>query len=152
MKVDFYKNTSTKNTAEKKIELLFTRNSVVLKNDCDMLNPVLHVRITGSDLNNLYKYVNYFYIDTFDRYYFVNKITFCNGYVEISGHVDVLKTYYEKGLSELYCVTRRQENRYNTYLNDSEFLCYNSPIVVQKAFPSGFSSGYSPVLIVSGGN
>lgn len=152
MKVNFYKNSSTKNTAEKNIGLLFSRDSVVLKNNCDMLNPILNVRIAENELNNLYKNVNYFYIDTFDRYYFVNKITFCNGYVEISGHVDVLKTYYNKGLSNLYCVTRRQENSYNTFLNDNEFLCYNNSIVTQKAFPSGFSSGYSPVLIVCGGD
>ena len=152
MKITFYKNLSTKNTAVKNIEQLFFKNNAVLKNNCDMLNPTLELRLNENELNNLYNYVNYFYIDKFDRYYFVTRVTFKNGVVEIKGHVDVLKTYYEKGLSELYCVTRRQENRYNTYLNDSEFLCYNSPIVVQKAFPSGFSNGYSPVLVVSGGN
>lgn len=152
MIVTFYENESTRNTAVKQIVKKFDMPNVVLKDNCTMLDPVLKIRLNSNELSHLYRVLNYFYIDIFDRYYFINSINFENGYVEISGHVDVLTTYYNKGLKDLSCVTRRQENRYNTFLNDNDFLCYNQSIITQKAFPNGFSSGYSPVLIVSGGD
>ena len=67
MKITFYKNLSTKNTAVKNIEQLFFKDNAVLKSNCDMLNPTLELRLNENELNNLYKYVNYFYIDKFDR-------------------------------------------------------------------------------------
>ena len=62
MKITFYKNLSTKNTAVKNIEQLFYKNNAVLKNNCDMLNPTLELRLNENELSNLYNYVNVIYM------------------------------------------------------------------------------------------
>ena len=58
---------------------------------------------------------------------------------------------FRDGINNLDIVAKRQENTYNTYLNDPEFKTYNHPRITQKKFPNGFTSDSHIILTVAGG-
>ena len=77
---------------------------------------------------------------TFGRSYFVNNITSVrNGVFEISAHVDVLSSFKTQ-IRGNAAIIRRQENKWNLYLNDGVFKVYQNPMVLTKEFPNGFSA------------
>ena len=93
---------------------------------------------------------NYMTIEAFGRSYFITGIeSVRTGLWRISAHVDVLSTYAAQ-IRQNTAVIRRQENKWNLYLDDGVFRCYQNPDIVMKAFPSGFST-HEFVLAVAGG-
>ena len=55
----------------------------------DLLNP--RIKISAASFT---PYLNYMYIQAFDRYYFITEVTYENGgAVTIQGKIDVLQTY-----------------------------------------------------------
>lgn len=69
---------------------------------------------------------------------------------EIHAHVDVLETY-ASAIKANSAVIRRQEGKYNLYLDDPEFHIYNSErIQTLKLTNSEFSKGLKYVLVVNG--
>lgn len=120
---------------------------VVWKMGTDILKPV--ILVAGSLPVDS---VNYVYLEEFKRWYFVTNIkTVRSSLYELNLSVDVLYTYRES-IKNLEVVTARQENSYNTYLNDNEFTVYNNTFVQQKTFPSGFNTNPSYYLCVAGGD
>ena len=71
-----------------------------------------------------------------------------NGLVEFSCHVDVLSSF-ATDIRNNIGVVKRQENKWNLYLNDGSFKVYQNPNVLTKAFPSGFTT-QELVLAVAG--
>ena len=79
-------------------------------------------------------------IEEFNRSYFITNIRAIRTNVyEITGHVDVLSTYADY-IKDCTALIRRQENKWNLYLNDSVFKVYQNPVVNTFPFPSGFST------------
>lgn len=119
---------------------------VELKAGTSVLNPILLL----SSPSGLAGY-NYMYISEFGRYYFIDDIkSVRNGQWEISAHVDVLETYKDKILANTG-VIRRQQNRFNTYLNDPEWRVYaNENVVAYKFSTTPFSKTLQFVLAVAG--
>ena len=141
-----YKNLSENNVVDKNITQLGNDMTGTLKDNCSIIDPVILVEgIEGGNISNL----NYIYIPSFNRYYYVNNI-------EIEGthlfvlycHVDVLKTF-ASGIRSNNAVISRQEKAYNLYLPDGAFKTYANPHYQIVKFPSGFS-GYHYVLTVAG--
>lgn len=131
MKITLYKSLDPINKIKKTLTKVKDVQSVKWLNGTDMMNPT--ILLTGEVPD-----ANYVYIDKFHRYYFINDISVVReGLYQLSCGVDVLHTYADEILAN-DVVTERQENRYNTYLNDEEFLCYNYTYVQQKTYPSGF--------------
>ena len=118
----------------------------VLKDATSILRPV--IRIRTSEVITTY---NYMYISEFERYYFIDDIvSINNGLWEISGHVDVLETF-KNGILGQTAVIKRQQNKFNTYLNDPEWKVYaDENVVAYKFNSSGFSKSLKYVLAVAG--
>lgn len=118
-----------------------------LRNQTSIVDPVIEV--TGI-LATTVAACNYAYIPEFGRYYFVKNITSVRTNVwVIECHVDVLKTYATQ-IKAQTAVIKRQEKKYNLYLNDEMFKTYQNPEIITKLFPSGFST-HNFVLAIAGG-
>lgn len=118
-----------------------------LKADTSILRPTLVLQ-SESNLSGF----NYMYISDFQRYYFIDDIVSKNKVIwEVSGHVDVLQTYKQQILSNT-AVLKRQQNKYNTYLNDERWPVYTyDDVITFKFTDSGFKKSLEYLLVVAGG-
>lgn len=118
----------------------------VLKDNCSILRPVIDIKTS----DNITTY-NYMYISDLQRYYFIDDIiSLNNGLWRVSGHVDVLQTYSSSIMAQ-NAVIKRQQSKYNLYLDDPEFKTYNIEKVQTKKFSaSGFSKALHYILVVNG--
>ena len=92
---------------------------------------------------------NYIQIPSFNRYYYVNGIVSQNNnLVAISCHVDVLMSYANQ-IPDFDAVIRRNENKFNLYLDDGIFKAYQNTKHKIIKFPYGFTQ-YSYVLALAG--
>ena len=145
MKIVLQYNKSEKNKLTKTVTQL-AEVTGTLKNATSVIDPVFIVR--NMTLANI-KQCNYATITSFGRSYFVTGITSVReGLWEISCHVDVLSTYADQ-IRALPAVIKRQEYKYNLYLDDGVFKTYQNPNIITKAFPSGFDT-QSFVLAIAG--
>lgn len=119
----------------------------VFKNETSILKPTILIN-TNTDITGC----NYMYIPSLSRYYFIDDIvSIKNGLWQISGHVDVLETYSSEILSNT-AVIKRQQNKYNLYLDDPEYHVYNSERIQTLEFSNtGFSKTLRYMLVVNGG-
>lgn len=107
-----------------------------LKTETSIIDPVIMIKCDLNDVKNC----NYMTIPSFGRSYFVNNIrSIRSGLVEFSCHVDVLSSFANQ-IRDNTAIIRRQENKWNLYLNDGSFKVYQNPNVLTKAFPSGFTT------------
>lgn len=144
MNVILQKSTSGRNYLSKNIESLLSVSGT-LKESTSIIDPVIKIECDLSDLIQC----NYMTIPEFGRSYFVNNIRSITADIaEFTCHVDVLSTYAQQIRSN-NAIIKRQENRWNLYLNDGSFKVYQNPLVLTKAFPSGFTT-QEFVLAVAG--
>ena len=90
-----------------------------IKEDTSIINPTVIIKKLS---DGHIRKCNYAHISEFGRYYFINDITEAPAnQLEISMHVDVLKTYASqiRGISTLIL---RQENIFSPYYEDKEAL------------------------------
>lgn len=140
-------NSSENNAVTKSVTTLQTLTGT-LKNATSILEP--SIIVTGL-ISTIITMCNYAYIPEFGRYYFVKDIkSIKNDVWEISCHVDVLATYAAQ-IREQKAVIKRQEHKYNLYLDDGIFKTYQNPDIITKNFPSGFGSTKKFILAVAGG-
>lgn len=145
--------TNPENKINKTFNATYTLEGT-LKDDCDIINPTIRLR-TGDNGDGIFVQTiskcNYMYIDKFNRYYYITGFNVVrNVILDVSGHVDVLKTYASKILANSGLVLRSQSN-YNKLLDDGCFKVYNDDhIVVEKFTGSTFTDG-TFILAVSGG-
>lgn len=115
-----------------------------LREETSIIDPVVIIEYNGTLTN-----VNYAYIGTFHRYYFITQIeSVRTGLWRVCMHCDVLKTYAQ-GILACKCVVARNENQFNLLLNDAYFKVYSDPRVQVLNFPQKFS-GFSYVLAMKG--
>lgn len=135
MNVILQKSTSGRNYVSKNLETLLSVSGY-LKENTSIIDPVIKIECDLSDLVQC----NYMTIPEFGRSYFVNNIrSITTNIAEFSCHVDVLSTYAQQIRSN-NAIIKRQESRWNLYLNDGSFKVYQNPLVLTKAFPSGFTT------------
>lgn len=145
MTIEFYVNQSEKNRLDKTLVSAFNLNGE-LKEDCSIIDPVIKIAADVSSMAS----VNYMYIASFGRYYFINNVISINNDIcEVHAHVDVLSTYKDE-IRAQRAVVSRQEKKWNLYLNDGVFKTYQNPYIITKAFSSGFTSQHF-VLSIAGG-
>lgn len=145
MTINFYTNQSEKNKLDKTLVSAFDLNGE-LKEDCSIIDPVIKIAADVSSMAS----VNYLYIPSFSRYYFINNVISINNDIcEVHAHVDVLSTYKDE-IRAQRAVVSRQEKKWNLYLNDGVFKTYQNPYIITKAFSSGFTSQHF-VLSIAGG-
>ncbi len=116
-----------------------------LKNECDILHPVVLLDVSA----NLSK-CNYMHIEEFGRYYYIESMEYIrDSIVSVQAHVDVLMTFKEQ-IRENTAIILRQENDFNLLMNDGVFKCQQDLRIYQRDFPNGFED-FNYVLIVAGG-
>lgn len=142
--ITLQRNNSERNRLTKEISDLFTVSGE-LKTETSIIDPVIMIECDLSDVTGC----NYMTIPAFGRSYFINNIrSIRTGLVEFSCHVDVLSSFADEIRSNT-AIVRKQENNWNLYLNEGSFKVYQNPIVLTKAFPSGFTT-QEFVLAVAG--
>ena len=116
------------------------------KDEQSILNPVI---LIGTS-ENLTVY-NYAEINDFNRKYFITDIKVVReGLYEVSLHVDVLSTY-DSQIRGVSADIRRQENKFNTYLDDPEFHIYNNAFIqVQRFSGNSLRKNLEYVLVTAG--
>lgn len=144
MNIILKRNNSENNHIGKDLTTIATLEGS-LKNESSIVDPVILVEL--SELTDF----NYLEIPKFGRSYFVRDvISVRNNLAEIHCHVDVLESFQGE-IKAQRAVIRRQENRWNLYLDDGIFRTYQNSDIITKIFPSGFSSQLEFVLAVAGG-
>lgn len=137
-------NNSERNRVDKSITTIATVEGS-LRDETSIIDPVI---MFEGDLSD-YTHCNYLTIPVFRRSYFVNNIrSIRSNLFEITAHVDVISSF-KNSIRSNNAIVKRQENKWNLYLNDGSFKIYQNPNVLTKAFPSGFSK-YEFVLAVAG--
>lgn len=137
-------NNSEQNRMTKEVSNIMTVSGE-LKTETSIIDPVIMIECDLAAVIGC----NYMSIPTFGRSYFVNNIrSIRTGLVEFSCHVDVLSSFAEQ-IKKNTAIVRKQEKNWNLYLNDGSFKVYQNPIVLTKAFPSGFTT-QEFVLAVAG--
>lgn len=115
----------------------------VLRAPTSIINPVISIEYANP------VGFNYIYIQEFGRYYFVNGISIeSDKLIVVSAHVDVLKTY-ATAIANFDAVVKRNENKFNLYLDDGIFKAYQNTKHKVIQFPYGFTE-YSYILALGG--
>lgn len=144
MEVKFYKTTSNDLAVNKVLTAEIIKNVKWLE-ETDIIKPSLLLNFNPLDYN-------YCVINGWNRKYFIRKqYLVANNLYRIELEEDVLCSWWSK-ISNQNVVLARNENLYNTYLNDSEYNCYNQTFIQQKEFPNGFNLEPTILLAVSGGD
>lgn len=117
-----------------------------LKNETSIITPTILIEGNVSDL----AICNYMTISAFGRRYYITDIrSIRTNLVEVSGRVDVL-TSFGAQIRACQGIVYKQENLWNTYLDDGTFKVYQNPQVVTKAFPGFFAGDLQFIFAVAG--
>lgn len=145
-----YINHSEKNRIDKDIERIGSVFTGTLKQGTSIIDPVIIVE-TNNGVRGLAK-GNYLYCGMFYRYYFITDIVAVSATLtEIHCHVDVLASF-AGDIRENTAIVKRQEKQWNLYLNDGSLKVYQNPLVLTKAFPSGFTTQEFVLAVAGSGN
>ncbi len=129
MVVTFYKNLSDDRKIEKSIEEIEKTECTPYEN-IDILNNRILVEFNENLLNS-----NYCYNEMFNRFYFIKNIEITTAQMMIfSCEIDVLMSHSSLILQQ-NAVIKRNEQKANYYLNDSEYLVEERNLTVTKEFP-----------------
>lgn len=98
-----------------------------LRDECDILNPVLTIEGLNPDTT-----FNYCYIPDFKRYYFITESSVVRtGLIQFNLHVDVLQSW-SKEILELEAIISRNEYDFNNHLEDSRVPAWSNNMTSYK--------------------
>ena len=121
--------------------------SGTLRNESEIIDPTIIINTSSADIF----LCNYMQIPTFGRSYFITSIkSVRNGIFEVTGHCDVLSSFYSEIIKNK-AIILRQEHKFNLLLNDDVFKCKQNARVYYRAFPSQLGN-YNYILTVAGGH
>lgn len=142
MKIQLYKTISPKERVTKTLSAVGSAMTGTIKEESSIIDPV--IKISAAALPD----ANYMYIEDFKRYYYINNIV-CDydGIFEIHAHVDVLMSNADV-IRQQTAIVAKQKDRWNLYLNDSDYRTYADPWVITKNFPNGFTDPCYLMLMV----
>lgn len=116
MVIQFLHNKSEYNTINKDTELIVEK-TITLKNDCDLVNPYVVLK-----LDDVLFLSNYAYIPKFKRYYFITGIEILSKtLVAVSMHVDALESFKDDVLAGTVHITE-SSNADNYYPKELDSL------------------------------
>lgn len=143
--IKFQLNKSDARKINKDVTDVLTLNGT-LRADCSIYDPV----ITIVDPSAKIVTCNYMEIPVFGRSYFIHDIrsTTATNTFEVTGHVDVLKSFSEQILAANAMVDT-SESGGRAYMDDPNMRLLATPNILIKKFPQGFNS-QELVLLVSG--
>lgn len=147
MKVTFYATSDDRRTVNKNLTLLYETETFNIKENSSIVNPTLIVTTFDH-----FPQCNYFYIEEFNRYYFVTDlISIRKDALQITGKSDVLMSNKEDILNMKGIIDRSAvgENNYLADVNQN-FLNYKTNEIIN--INKGFNETPTYVLTVAGGN
>lgn len=148
MRVILYNTTSDNRVLSKNITLI-KEIDAELKDANNVISPILKIqRFEG------WEKVNYIYIKSFNRYYYVNTIKQLLGNtILLDCSVDVLMSN-KNAIKNLTCIVDKQENSSTTYsdkyLDDGSFVTECRTFNSILNFPTGFNDDGEFILITAG--
>ena len=148
MRVILYNTTSDNRALSKNIALI-KEIDAELKDANDVISPTLKIqRFEG------WEKVNYIYIKSFNRYYYVNTIKQLLGNtILLDCSVDVLMSNKD-AIRNLTCIIDKQENSSTAYsdkyLDDGSFITECRTFNSILNFPAGFNDDGEFILITAG--
>lgn len=155
MRVDFYQYTGDFRKCDKSegLTLLLTYNATYLREPESIRSINLRIQYANAEDKAKLLKSNYCYIHDLDRYYEVRpeSVLELGGILVMALEEDDIMSNLEDVLA-LECVIKRQEKRYNTYLNDEKFKAYEYTGIETIPFPNGFTSQSYILTIAGGGN
>ena len=148
MRVILYNTTSDNRVLNKHIALI-KEIDAELKDADDVISPTLKIQRFKD-----WEKVNYIYIESFNRYYYVNTIKQLLGNaILLDCSVDVLMSN-KNAIRNLTCIIDKQENSATTYsdkyLDDGSFITECRTFNSILNFPQGFNDAGEFILITAG--
>ena len=133
------------------LTLLLQYNATYLKEPESIRNLKLRIQYANTNDKELLLKSNYCYIEDLHRYYEIKpeSVLELGGIITVELEEDDIMTNLDDVLA-LECVIKRQEKRYNLYLDDDKYKAYAYSRIVTKPFPSGFDR-QAFVIAVAGG-
>lgn len=145
MQIILYNNTSDPNTVNKNLQTVATLNGE-LRENTDILNPSLEIE--GDEVLG----ANYLYIDSLNRYYFINDVEFISGEIfRVNCQIDVLMSYADE-IKAQNAIIKRQQYNYNVDLVDNRLKTSKNPYIQTINFSGGFSQTNWSYILIMGGN
>ena len=127
-----------------------TTVSGVLRDESSVVDPVILIETSNPVKFNISDLTasNYAYISEFSRYYYIrNWEAVRTGLWRCTMHTDVLKTFSE-GILGSPCVVAKSTNRFNLFLNDGQYKCYQDEYVSVQKFPHGFNDEQDTYILI----
>lgn len=135
MKITLYNTTSENNRLNKNLTKILDIENAKVMNTSNLLNLQIFIK---RDLVSDFNKINYLYIDSYKRYYFVD-VTIENGFLVLNCSIDVLMTY-KNAILNLTATVTRNENLKNGYLEDKNYNIMAYENIVCKTFPNGLTN------------
>lgn len=143
--MSLYQVTDDLNVMGKSIPTSTSTHTIKLKDGCSIDKPVVTFSAQASALAPL----NYAYIDTFQRYYYiVDRKSLVNGVMELTLESDVLQSFMQSIKAAPATITR-QQNSTQGYLNDSGYNALAYEKVMYRKFPNALDE-FSYILMTVG--
>lgn len=130
--MSLYQVTDDVNVLGKTIPAPTSTHTITLKDGCSIDNPVVSFSAQAAALAPL----NYAYINTFQRYYYItDRKSLINGVMELTLESDPLQSFMDAIKARSATVTR-SASEYNGYLKDSGYNAVAYEGVQYKQFPN----------------
>lgn len=145
MTITLYNNSSEPNKISKHLTPVSTALSGSLRNESEMVNPVVLIEGNISSLQN----ANYARIESFGRYYYITEMkSVRNNIVELHLHTDVLMSF---NISAVSGVVIEAENIGSDYLQGRQFVRLVKSKTDILPFSGGLLDSGEYILITAGG-
>lgn len=144
MQAVFYENSSDRRYLNKKLTGKFPNVPIEILEPSSIIRPSLRVS-SGLIGQN----VNYLYIPDLERYYYINSWIMENGHIRLECEVDVLMSYRDE-IKDRSVIVKRQQKKFNLYLDDQQYKVQNRSATMTTEFPSGFGTAKHLVMGVVG--
>lgn len=128
----------------KTIPTATSTHTILLKEGCSIDEPVVTFSAQASAIAPL----NYAYIDTFGRYYYIReRKSLVNGIVELTLESDAIESFKDY-IKEVNATISRYEKAANAYLLDNAYQMLAYDKIVTKEFPQGLTDESIVLLTV----
>lgn len=143
--MSLYQITDDVNVMGKTIPTATSTHTITLKEGCSIDRPVVTFSAQASAIAPL----NYAYIDTFGRYYWITeRKSLVNGVCELTLESDPLESF-SSGIRACPATITRNANQYNGYLKDSGYNAVAYEAIQYKRFPNALNDA-SCILVTVG--
>lgn len=135
----FYRNESPDQVVQKDLTQIYPPEGETINyelfNAQDVMSPTLRTtKFSGHGT------CNYVWISELSRYYYVRSKTRANGVLIWNLEEDVRMSVLAQHPERWECITARQEDAYNTYLQDGEMPALSYTKVATLKFPHGLTT------------